>query len=231
MIDLNPGQRQLANTSYSTRAWLACGVVAGPLYVNVTMLQALTREGFDLKHHRFTLLTSGELGWIHQLNMIVVGALTVFLAVGVSRALASGRGAIWGPRMLGAVGFAYLFGGLFVADPIVGFPPGTTAEMAQKTWQGIIQNGSRGASTLALLVTSVIIARWFSSRGYRGWAWFYGASFPMMFVTLFLVGLAIGFNGGGLAFLVTPWIWITTLAAHLLGREIGGNKQSAPQTA
>ena len=231
MIDLNPRQRLATKTLNSTRAWLACGVVAGPLYVSVTMVQSLTRQGFDLKNHRFTLLTTGELGWIHQLNMIVVGVLTLLLAIGVSRALTSGRGAVWGPRMLGTVGLAYLFGGLFVADPIVGFPPGTTAEMVQKTWQGIIQNVSRGASTLALLVTSVIIALWFSSRGSRGWAWFYGAGFPTMFVTLSLVGLAIGFNGGGLAFLVTPWIWISTLAAHLIGREIRANKQAVRETA
>jgi hypothetical protein len=42
-----------------TRALLACGGVASPLYVTVTMAQALTRDGFDLKHHRFTLLTTG----------------------------------------------------------------------------------------------------------------------------------------------------------------------------
>jgi Protein of unknown function (DUF998) len=227
LIDRNLTQRLVAITSDSTRAWLACGVVAGPLYVSVTMVQALTREGFDLKHHRFTLLTTGDLGWIHQLNMIVVGALTMLFAIGVSQVLASGRGAVWAPRMLGAVGLAYLFGGLFVADPIVGFPPGTTAEMSQKTWQGIIQNGSRGASTLALLVTSVIIAQWFYARGYRGWAWFYGAGFPTMFVTLSLVGMAIGFNGGGLAFLVTPWIWISTLAVHLYSREVTSDKQAA----
>jgi hypothetical protein len=91
--------------------------------------------------------------------------------------------------------------------------------------------GSRGASTLALLVTSVIIALWFAARRHRGWAWFYGAGFPTMFVTLALVALAIGFNGDGLAFLVTPWVWISTLAAHLLGREIRGDILAARETA
>jgi hypothetical protein len=43
-----------------TRALLACGAVAGPLYVTVTMIEALTRDGFDLRHHRFSWLTGGD---------------------------------------------------------------------------------------------------------------------------------------------------------------------------
>ena len=63
-----------------TRLLLACGGVAGPMYVTVTMIQALTRDGFDLRQHRFSWLTTGDLGWIHQLNMVMVGALTALLA-------------------------------------------------------------------------------------------------------------------------------------------------------
>ena len=39
--------------SARTRALLACGVVGGPLYVTVTLVEALTRDGFDLRTHRF----------------------------------------------------------------------------------------------------------------------------------------------------------------------------------
>jgi hypothetical protein len=37
----------LASPAKRTRALLACGVVAGPLYVVVGLVQALTRSGFD----------------------------------------------------------------------------------------------------------------------------------------------------------------------------------------
>jgi hypothetical membrane protein len=67
----------MAKQPLFTRALLACGVVAGPTYVMVTMAQALTRDGFDLRQHRFSWLTAGDLGWIHQLNMVLVGVLTV----------------------------------------------------------------------------------------------------------------------------------------------------------
>src|SRR4029077_15778761 len=135
-------ENTMAKQSLPTRALLACGAVAGPMYVMVTMAQALTRDGFDLKEHRFSWLTTGDLGWIHQSNMVLVGVLTVLLAVGVRQMMRTGRGAVWGPRLLGLFGVAYLVGGLLTADPVAGFPPGTTPEMVQKTWHGVLQNAS-----------------------------------------------------------------------------------------
>jgi Protein of unknown function (DUF998) len=208
----------MAKQTLPTRALLACGAMAGPVYVTVTMAQALTRDGFDPRRHRFTLLTTGELGWIHQSNMLMVGLLTVLLAIGVRQMLRTGRGAVWGPRLLGLVGVAYAFGGMLTADPVAGFPPGTTPEMVQTTWQGAVQNASRGASSLLLIATSLVIARWFAAEGSRGWAWFYGAAIPVMFAALAAVGFAIGINPAAPAFLATPWIWVTTLAVHLYRR-------------
>ena len=205
----------MAKQTLPTWALLACGVVAGPVYVTVTMIEALTRDGFDLRQHRFSWLTTGDLGWIHQSNMLLVGVLTVLLAVGVRQMMRTGRGAVWGPRLLGLFGVAYIIGGLLTADPVAGFPPGTTPEMVQTTWQGALQNASRGAGSLVLIAASLVIAGWFAAEGRRSWAWFYAVAIPMVFATLTVVGLAIGGNPTAVAFLATPWIWVTALAVHL----------------
>ena len=63
-----------------TRALLVCGVVAGPLYVVVALLQVLFRDGFDLGRHPLSLLSLGELGWIQITNFIVGGLLAVGFA-------------------------------------------------------------------------------------------------------------------------------------------------------
>ena len=147
--------------------------------------------------------------------MVLVGVLTVLLAVGAREVMRTGRGAVWGPRLLGLYGVAYIIGGLLRADPVVGFPPGTTPEMVQTTLQGAVQNASRGASSLFLIAASLVIAGWFAAEGRRGWAWFYGAAIPMVFMALTAVGFAIGGNPSALAFLATPWIWVTALAVHL----------------
>ena len=211
----------MAQQTVLTRALLACGVVAGPLYVMVTMAQALTRDGFDLRHYRFSWLTAGDLGWIHQSNMVLVGVLTVLFAVGVRQVLRTGRGAVWGPRLLVLFGVAYILGGLLRADPVAGFPPGTTPEMVHTTWQGAVQNASRGASTLFLIAANLVIAMWFAAEGRRGWAWFYGAGFPVVLAALTAVGFAASGDSTAfaLAILATPWILVTALAIQLYQRE------------
>src|SRR5262245_45617769 len=131
----------------------------------------------------------------------------------------TGRGAVWGPRLLALFGVAYIVGGLLTADPVAGFPPGTTPEMVQTTWHGAVQNASRGASSLLLIAASLVVAGWFAAEGHRGWAWFYGAAIPTVFVALTVVGFAIGGNPTAVALLATPWIWVTALAVHLYLRD------------
>jgi hypothetical protein len=229
----------MAKQTLSTRGLLACGAVAGPLYLTVTMAQALTRDGFDFRQHRFTLLTSGDLGWIHQSNMLLVGVLTVLLAVGVRQMMQAGRGSLWGPRLLALFGVAYIVGGVLTSDPVVGFPPGTTPEMLQTTWQGVVQNATRGVSSLLLIATSLLIASWFAAEGRRRLAWFYCAAIPVAFVALAAFGAAIGINPAAPAFLATPWVWVTALAVHLYRRAAtrrddvpaGHGTRSAPVAA
>jgi Protein of unknown function (DUF998) len=104
----------MAKHTLLTRALLACGAVAGPMYVTVTMAHALTRDGSDLRQHRFSWLTTGDLGWIHQSNMVLVGGLTVPLAVGVRKMMRTGRGAVWGHGCSGCSG--WIIGGVLTAD-------------------------------------------------------------------------------------------------------------------
>ena len=202
-----------------TRSLLACGAVAGPLYVTSTVIQSLTRGGFDWKVHRFTQLTAGDLGWIQQASMILVGIAMALLALGARQTLRTGRAAVWAPRLLALFGLAYVIGGALRADPVVGFPLGTTPDMVRTTWQGIVQNASRSASTLVLISLSGVIAGWFAAEGRLRWAWFYGAAIPVVFFTLAALGLAVGVNPVAPAFLLTPWVWVTALAVHLYLRE------------
>src|SRR5688572_5611984 len=87
-----------------TKTLLAYGVLAGPLHLVVLFAQALTREGFDLTRHAGSLLSNGDLGWIQITNFLVCGSMTIAAAIGARRVLRTGRGAIWGPRLLGAYG-------------------------------------------------------------------------------------------------------------------------------
>src|SRR5688572_6044073 len=104
-----------------TRTLLTCGVVAGPLYIVVVVLQMLTRDGFDIA------------------TFAVSGVLSVACAIGLSRVLspAAGRGGAWGPRLVGVFGAGMVAAAVFSADPADGFPPGTpTGPPTSISWQG-----------------------------------------------------------------------------------------------
>jgi hypothetical protein len=85
-----------------TRSLLGYGVLAGPFYIGVSLAQALTRNGFDLTRHEWSLLANGPGGWVQVLNLVLSGLMVVAAAAGFRRALGkdaarSGRRGCWPP--------------------------------------------------------------------------------------------------------------------------------------
>jgi len=208
------------DTTSRTRTLLVCGVVAGPLYIVVGLLQALTREGFDLSRHALSLLANGDLGWIQITNFAVTGVLTIAGARGMRRALQGGRGRTWGPLLLGVYGASLIAAGFLVADPALGFPPGTPpGQPATITWHGIGHLVAGGIGFLALIASCLVFSRRFAALGDRAWAVYSGAT-----GILFLAGF-VGIAGGNqhpalnIAFgvaVVLAWAWVSAVSARLL---------------
>ena len=112
-------------TTKLTRALLTCGVVAGPVYIVVAVIQMFIRPGFDIRRHALSLLSNGALGWIQIGNFLVTGLLVIAGALGMRRVLRGSRGGTWGPLLIGVYGLGLIGAGIFRADPALGFPPGT----------------------------------------------------------------------------------------------------------
>jgi Protein of unknown function (DUF998) len=158
-------------TTRATRALLACGVVAGPLFVVVGLLQASSRDGFDLSRHQLSLLSLGELGWIQTTNFVVSGLLFLTGAAGMWRVLRPGRGGTWGPLLVGGYGVGLLAAGVFAADPAFGFPPGTPEGAPDHlSWHGALHFTLSSLGFLSLIVGCFVLARRFAAHGRRGWA-------------------------------------------------------------
>lgn len=107
----------------STRKLLRYGVIAGPFYLTVGIVQGLARDGFDFSRHALSHLANGPGGWIQTANFVLTGVMVIAAAIGLRRALApDGRGMT---ALLIAFGISMLVAAVFPADPVDGFPPGT----------------------------------------------------------------------------------------------------------
>ena len=208
-------------TTNGTRALLACGVVAGPLFVVVALVQVLTREGFDLGRHPLSLLSLGDLGWIQIANFVVAGLLSVAFAVGLRRVLHPGRGSTWGPLLLGGYGVGLIAGGVFVADPALGFPPGAPAGIPdQLSWHAALHAIAPLLAFLSLIVACLVLARRFATLGHRGWAGYSAAAGVSLLGIMawpdqdtVSVQLAVA--------VVLGFAWVAMLAARLLSELPG----------
>ena len=156
--------------SVVTGRLLLCGVIAGPLFVAVWLIQLLITNGFDPTHHPLSLLSLGEFGWIQVANFLVTGGLLIAAAVGMRRAMTRGPGCIWGPLMIGGFGAGLVIAGIFPTDPGAGFPVGAPLGAPEMSWHGLIHEVGFGLASVSWIAACVVFARRFVTMGPRRWA-------------------------------------------------------------
>jgi hypothetical membrane protein len=155
-------------TDTATRAMLTAGVIAGPLFVATATLQILTRDGFDLRRHPISLLSVGEHGWINVTNFVLAGVLSIIFSIGLARVLTDGPASRWGPRFCALFGVGLVIGGVFRADPALGFPVGAPEGVpAHLTTHAMIHAIAPPLSFLSLIAACLVIARRFAADGLR----------------------------------------------------------------
>lgn len=157
------------------RALLACGVAAGPLFLATLLVLGATRAGYDPVRHPGSSLAIGDLGWIQAANFVLAGVLTLAFAIGARRVLRP-VGGRWGPLLIGVWAVQLIVAGLFTADPVSGYPPGTPAVPVRPTLSGMIHDAAAIPGFLGLAAACLAFARWFAVRGERGWAVYSGLS-------------------------------------------------------
>jgi uncharacterized protein DUF998 len=206
-----------------TRSLLGYGVLAGPFYVAVVLAQGLLRPGFDLLHDDASLLSNGSWGWVQVANFMLTGAMVIACAIGLQRALRGGRGATWAPRLLAVYGLGLIAAGVFVADPMNGFPPGTPAgRPLSMTPHGILHIVAAAIAFIGLVAACFVVARRFSAEGRRGWTWFSRLTGIVFLLAFFGVASGSGSAVVVLAFwagLLLAWGWLASLSIELYRRQ------------
>lgn len=197
-----------------TRALLRCGVLAGPFYLTVGLIQAFLRDGFDLARHPLSVLANGPGGWVQTANFVLTGLMVLAAAVGFGRVLRpKSRAMTW---TLGGFAVSMIVAAMFPADPVDGFPPGTPEGPPTSISTTGLVHFVAGALGFIFLAISGFAAAWtMMRRGVRSLA-----------RLSLLSGLAVvfGFFGGivspigvlGIWFaVIVGWVWLAVMSLRL----------------
>ena len=137
---------------------LRCGVVAGPLFSSVFLVEGAVRSDYHPLRHPISSLSLGPTGWTQRANFLLTGGLYVAGAVGLWRSRTQpGLDTRAGPILLGTVGIGLIGAGVFRCDPINGYPPGT-ADKSARTPAGHLHDGFSLPVFLCLPAAAVIYA-------------------------------------------------------------------------
>lgn len=205
-----------------TRSMLGYLVLAGPCYVAVSLVQALTRDGFNLGRDEWSLLALGHWGWIQMCNLVLTGAMTVVGAVGLRRGLGATApataGRTWAPQLLAGYGVALVGAGLFRADAADGFPPGRALHVS---WHGALHIVFRSLGFLCLIATCYVLARHYRRRARRAAALaarVVGTVFAIAFAGIASGANNVAVNIGFTAAVIISYAWLATVGVDVYRR-------------
>jgi len=210
-----------------TRLLLICGALAGPFFSIVWFIQGLTRSGYDPMRYAISSLSVGEPGWIQMANFLITGSLLLAFAVALRQILQGPSGSVWGPVLIGLAGVGLIGAGLFVTDPLNGYPPDTPLLPTERTTHGILHDLFGVPVFLGLPIAGFAFGRLFARRGEHNWAWYSRLSGIGMFAVFFVArlgfrmletypALAASFGLLQRITLTIGFTWLTLLAVHML---------------
>ena len=193
------------------------GMLAGPFYLVVSLIQAGIRDGFDLMRHPLSLLANGPGGWVQTANFLLTGFMVIASAVGFRRVL--GQKARAASLFLGGFGACMIVAAGFPADPADGFPLGTPPGYPTSISTTGMVHFVAGALGFTFLAVSCLIASRVMSR----------RNSPSLARLSLFSGLAVllGFFGGpmlpsmsavvlGIWFSVlVGWAWLAVMSRHV----------------
>lgn len=209
-----------------TRTLLACGAVGPVLFLTLVLVQGATRPGYSTWRNAASQLALGDQGWVQTVNFFVVGALLLGFAIGLRRALPSGRGSTWAPRLVAGVGLCLLLLGVFPVNPGLDYPPGVPATYslhgAVHLLMGTLLFGQLSALCFVMARRFATDAEW---AGWAQWSRAIGAIAATFYVATTVVA-SVDQGGTGPAVwdgllqriaLFSGFAWLSLVASRLSG--------------
>lgn len=211
---------------------LFAGLLAGPLFVVAFLLEGALRDGYDPMRHPVSSLALGPGGWAQVVNFLVAGGLTVAFAVQLRRRLRPGPGSAAGPLLIAVWGVGLIGAGVFVTDPVSGYPAGTPPMVESPTWHGLLHDVAFSLPAFVAFAAAMFVFAYAFARRRMPWPAACSGVSGVAFVVLFVLA-TMGFAQSpgwveiaGLLQRLTVgvgWLWMCVLAFSA-GRAPGGRR-------
>jgi Protein of unknown function (DUF998) len=216
--------------SRRTRQRLLLGSAAAGLlaFVVTFLVEGALRPGYRPWRHAVSQLSLGPFGWVNTIAILVAGASLLALAAGLRRALPTGVGSRWGPRLIGVAGACFLLAAAFPDDPGLGYPPATPA---QQSLPGLVHGLVITVAFGCLSAACFVMARLFADDpAWRGWARYSTGTGVVVAAGYVATAVVTGLDqAGGLpnapggllqrGMIIVEFAWLILLAARLLRRQ------------
>jgi hypothetical membrane protein len=197
-----------------TETLLIVGVAAAVVFVAVLLIEGALRPGYDPTYHTGSQLSLGDRGWIQIANFLLMGVAMFAFAVGVNRTLNTPLGAV----LLAIFGLGAIASGVFVTDPMRGYPPGaSTGTAAEVTWHHKLHDPVAPPMFLAIFGACLTLA------GRLDGPWRLYTVLTAIVGLCLTIGTALAYqrdaaNTGLIqrALIFVYWSWIVLLGIHLL---------------
>jgi hypothetical protein len=191
------------------------GVAVALVFVVVLLVEGALRPAYNPTYHTGSELSLGDRGWIQIANFLQMGVGMFAFAIGVNRTLDTPVGAV----LLATFGLGMIAAGVFLPDPIRGYPPGApTGTPDEVTWHHRVHHVVGGpVAFLGIFGACLIVA----GRLEGSWR--------LYTVLTAVVGLALTIwtalayqrdaaNTGVVqrALILVYWSWIVLLGLHLV---------------
>ncbi len=225
-------RNRTAASSPLTRALLRCGVVAGPLFVTVFVVEGTKRRDYSPMQQPVSALALGPRGFVQTANFVVAGTLYVAGSRGLSRAGSANSRLV--PALIGAAGIGLLAAALFPTDPVPGYPPGSDTSPPRQTTTGMLHNLASVPVFLGLSASAALSAINAIRRGEHRWTAYSAASGATMLTTTVVAGAGFGqaprlVDVAGLfqrVSIITGFSWVSIACARALRTSRGTEPKS-----
>ncbi|MFC4531552.1 DUF998 domain-containing protein [Sphaerisporangium dianthi] len=150
------------------------------------------------------------------------------------------RGATWGPILIGVWAVQLILAGIFVTDPVSGYPPGTPDRLTEYvTTHGAVHDLVSIPGFIALAAAFLVFAVRFAAQRSRGWAAYSVITFAVFAVAFYLSSRGFDQSPGLVKFgglfqrlaVTTGWLWLTLLATRHLSPTAAPTNEPASTTA